>query len=225
MMNRFEARVERVRPRDSCVWLRLPRGQRLASKLWTGIQAGQKVTVAIPPEDVVLCEGHPGVTSARNVLPGHVRSVRQVPEGSLVTLDVGFPLVALVTHRSVEDLQLRAGRALFALVKAVAVTRDISIDAPFRVCPVGEKGPLLPKEVDFIRSIALAGSLTAAARELGLHYGTAWMRARAVNRSWGRPLVARARGGQGGGGAALTPEGQALLQYVARLEAARVASR
>ena len=107
MMNRLEVVVEAASPRDSHAWLKLRKG-RIAARLWPGIKVGQKVTISIPPDDVVLCESHPGRTSARNVLPGHVRSVRRTPMGALVSLDVGFPLVALVTESAVTHLGLKA---------------------------------------------------------------------------------------------------------------------
>ncbi|RPH35443.1 MAG: LysR family transcriptional regulator, partial [Planctomycetota bacterium] len=134
------------------------------------------------------------------------------------SLDVGFPLTAHITQRAADDLGLKPGKEIYALVKATAVTPDVVVAARFRVCLLGATGPLLPKEVDFLRSIARAGSLSAAARELGLTYRTAWMRARAVNRAWGKPLVAPVRGGRGGGGSSLTPEGMAVLKYAARIE-------
>jgi molybdate transport repressor ModE-like protein/molybdopterin-binding protein len=220
MINRWDAVVESALPRDSYAWLRLKKG-RMAAKFWPGIKTGQKVTVSIPPNDVVLCESHPGKTSARNVLPGHVTSVRRTLEGVLVGLEVGFPLFALVTQRAVDDLDLRPGKAVYALVKAVAIAPDVAVEAEFRICLLGSRGPILPKEVDFLRSIAQAGSLSAAARELGLHYRTAWMRAQAVNRAWGKALVAPVRGGRGGGGSSLTPEGKAVLDFASRIERRR----
>jgi molybdate transport repressor ModE-like protein/molybdopterin-binding protein len=217
MMNRWEAVVESALARDSYAWLRLKKG-RLAAKFWPGIKVGQKVTVSVSPNDVVLCESHPGKTSARNILPGHVRSVKRTPDGVLVGLEVGFPLVALVTQRAVDDLGLKPGKPVYALVKAVGLAPDIAVAAAFRVCLQGARGPILPKEIDFLRSIAEAGSLSEAARELGLNYRTAWMRAQAVNRAWGKPLVAPVRGGRGGGGSSLTLEGKAVLDTASRIE-------
>ncbi len=217
MKNTLWAVVETASPRESHAWLRLKRG-RIAAKFWPGIHQGQKVSLSIPPDDVVLCESHPGRTSARNVLPGHVRSIRRTPEGALVTIDVGFPLTALVTQRAADDLGLKPGKEVYALVKATAVAPDVEVAARFRVCLLGATGPLLPKDVDFLRAIGRAGSLTAAARDLGLTYRTAWMRAQSANRAWGKPLVAPTRGGRGGGGSSLTPEGNALLRYASKIE-------
>jgi molybdate transport system ATP-binding protein len=72
-------------------------------------------------EEIVLEEAPGAPSSAQNLLPGVV--VRRTEEGPLVriTLDVGFPLVALVTRSSAERLALAPGRPIAALVKAPAV--------------------------------------------------------------------------------------------------------
>jgi molybdate transport system regulatory protein len=217
MTNRFHVVVEACERRDSIAWLRLARA-RIAARIWPGVKPGQRTTIWIPPQDVVLCESHPGRTSARNVLPGHVRSVRNVPEGVHVTVGVGFPLTAVVTRRAVRDLDLRRGRPIFALVKAAAVAPAWETAARIRVSLVGAAGLLEPAHIDFLNAIDQAGSLSAAARELGIAFRTAWARARSLNRLWGSPLVARARGGRGGGGTVLTPEGKAAVRLASRVE-------
>jgi molybdate transport repressor ModE-like protein/molybdopterin-binding protein len=205
---------------ETLAWLRLERG-RVAGRLWPGIRKGQRVVIRVEPGDVLLFEGHPGRTSARNVLPGHVRSIRHAPEGAYVTAGVGFPLTALVSRRSVAELSLRPGSPVFAVFKVMAVNPERSLQARVRACLVGAGGRIDPERIDFLWTVGRTGSLSAAARELGVHYRTAWMWVQAINRAWGRPLVARMKGGKGGGGASLTPEGTAVLGLVARLERAR----
>jgi len=63
--------------------------------------------------------GHP--TSARNHLPGRILSV--APEGPLarVALDCGFRLTAIVTRQSGEEMHLREGEQVIAVVKATSV--------------------------------------------------------------------------------------------------------
>jgi molybdate transport system regulatory protein len=217
MTNRYPVVVEACEPRDSIAWLRLGRG-RIAARIWPGVKAGQKTTIWIPPQDVVLCEGHPGRTSARNVLPGHVRSVRNVPEGVHVTVDVGFPLTAVVTRRAARELELSRGRPLFALVKAAAVAPAWELTSRIRVSLVGRKGLLEPGQIDFLNAIDRTGSLSAAARELGITFRTAWGWARSLNEVWGSSLVARAPGGRGAGGTILTAEGRAAVRFAAKLE-------
>jgi molybdate transport system ATP-binding protein len=81
----------------------------------------REVTVCIRGEDVMLFADDPPRTSARNRLIGVVTSL--VVEGPMVrvTIDVGFPLVALVTRPSCEELQLRPRCRVVALIKAPAV--------------------------------------------------------------------------------------------------------
>ncbi len=219
MTNRIHVVVEACDPRDSIAWLRLGR-MKIAARLWPEAKQGQTTTIWIPPQDIVLCEGHPGRTSARNVLPGHVRSLRNVPEGTHVTVDVGFPLTALVTRRAIRDLELRKGRPIFALVKATAVAPVWDLTAKIRVSLVGRRGLLEPGQIDFLNAIDQTGSLSAAARELGITFRTAWGWARSLNKVWGSSLVARAPGGRGGGGTLLTPEGKAAIQFASKVERA-----
>ncbi len=79
------------------------------------------VLVCIRGEDVVLRPEEPGRESARNRLAARVVSVS--PEGPLtrVGLDCGFALTALVTRPSCEELGIREGARLTALVKAPSV--------------------------------------------------------------------------------------------------------
>jgi molybdate transport system ATP-binding protein len=79
------------------------------------------VHVCIRAEEVVLHKGAPEQVSARNRLAGVIRTL--VREGPLVrvVLDCGFPLVAVVTRPSCEELGLREGEMATALVKVPSV--------------------------------------------------------------------------------------------------------
>ncbi|OLB48575.1 MAG: hypothetical protein AUH99_13335 [Candidatus Rokubacteria bacterium 13_2_20CM_2_70_11] len=83
---------------------------------------GDLVRLGIRPEDVTLMlpTEHAPLSSARNHLTGTV--VRLVPStpATRVVVDVGFPLVASVTARSVTDLGLAEGRTVTAAFKASA---------------------------------------------------------------------------------------------------------
>lgn len=217
MINSLEVVVESCDARDSHAWLALG-GTRIAARLWEGIRPGSRATIRIRAEDVVLCTGHPGRVSARNVLPGHVQSTRFVAGGIAVELDVGFRITALVTRAAARELRLRKGSPLFAIIKATVVVPDEPILAPYRVSLAGANGLLTHDRIDFLRAVQSAGSLTAAARDLGIMYRTAWLWAQAANRTWGEPLVARRKGGKGGGGTVLTPQGLSVLRRAADLE-------
>jgi molybdopterin-binding protein len=81
-----------------------------------------QVLVCLRPEDIILSRraGHER-TSARNALPATVRRV--LPSGHFVRveLDAGFPLVALITRQSLEELSLAPGAEVMASFKATAV--------------------------------------------------------------------------------------------------------
>jgi molybdate transport system regulatory protein len=216
-INHFEVTVEGCEPRDSHAWLALGR-TKLAARKWDGIKRGQRIGIHIRPEDVLLCEGHPGRVSARNVLPGHVKAVRFVPGGVRIDLDVGFPLSAVITRAGAKELRIRRGTALYAIVKAVVVTPEVEVAAKFRVSLVGLRGILDHGRIDFMKALGRAGSLSAAARDFGITYRTAWIWAQEINKTWKTPLVARTHGGKGGGGTALTPEGRSVLALAARIE-------
>jgi len=82
---------------------------------------GERVRLAIRPEDVTLAQRSESaaLSSARNHLTGVV--VRVTPGSpARVLVDVGFPLVAAVTPRSVEELGLAEGVPITAVFKASA---------------------------------------------------------------------------------------------------------
>ncbi|HVR84094.1 MAG TPA: TOBE domain-containing protein [Planctomycetota bacterium] len=216
-VNRYEVRVESCDPRDSHVWLSLGR-TKVAGRRWYGIRRGEKVRIQIRPEDVLLCLGPPGRLSARNVLPGRVTGVRHSPGGIRVDLDVGFPLSAIVTRAAVRDLGIRRGAALLAIVKASVVTPVVAVSPKHRISLVGSRGVLDYGKLDFMRELEHAGSLQAAAEELGISTRTAGIWASEINQVWDKPLLVRTHGGEGGGGTQLTPEGKAVLALAWKLE-------
>ncbi len=89
----------------------------------TDARAGERVYVCIRPEDVALAPSPAGdsPSSARNRPIGRVTAV--LPSGGQrrVELDCGFPLVALVTRRSADELGIVPGAAFTATFKATAV--------------------------------------------------------------------------------------------------------
>lgn len=74
--------------------------------------------------------------------------------------------------------------------------------------------------VALLRAIAEQGSITQAARAVGLSYKAAWDAVDTMNTLAGAPLVERSTGGRGGGSTRLTPRGAQLVERFARIEAA-----
>lgn len=77
------------------------------------------------------------------------------------------------------------------------------------------------KRIDILRRIGQAGSISQAARGAGVSYKAAWQALETLGNLAGTPLVDKAVGGSGGGGAALTPAGARVLQAADALARAR----
>lgn len=76
-----------------------------------------------------------------------------------------------------------------------------------------------PGKIDLLRQVDATRSISAAARAMGMSYKRAWQLVDVLNRDFGSPVVTTATGGRGGGGAALTELGHALVDRYAGLEA------
>jgi len=83
---------------------------------------GREALVCLRPEDIVLSPaGAWPLDSARNHLRGIVRAVTPAGAEVRVEVDCGFPLVARITRRSLEELELETGSEVIASFKATAV--------------------------------------------------------------------------------------------------------
>jgi molybdate transport system regulatory protein len=88
---------------------------------------------------------------------------------------------------------------------------------------VGEEHSLGPGKVSLLEAIGRTGSISAAARELGMAYRHAWELVDDLGASFRVPVVEKATGGSEGGGAALTAFGRELIVRFRAME--RAASR
>ncbi len=66
--------------------------------------------------------------------------------------------------------------------------------------------------VTLLQRIKEYGSISQAARSMGMGYRHAWDLVDSMNRNAPVPLVLTQRGGKKGGGAVLTPEGEAAIE-------------
>lgn len=91
----------------------------------------------------------------------------------------------------------------------------------------GDEIALGPGKAELLEWIDRAGSISGAARGMGLSYRRAWLLIDTMNRCFREPLVATAQGGARGGGASLTPAGKTALAAYRDLQAEleRVADR
>lgn len=93
-------------------------------------------------------------------------------------------------------------------------------DVSFRIRVTrGEDIAVGPGKVALLEAIAREGSITAAAKSLGMSYRRAWMLVDTMNRNFRTPVVEAGAGGSHGGGAALTPLGQDVVLRYRRIEA------
>lgn len=83
--------------------------------------------------------------------------------------------------------------------------------------------PGLPRvalsRIALIEAVAELGSISAAAKRVGLSYKGAWDAVQALNNLFDAPLVAAAPGGRSGGAASVTPRGLAVIDAFRRVQA------
>lgn len=75
-----------------------------------------------------------------------------------------------------------------------------------------------PGKVALLEAIALDGSISAAARRMGMSYRRAWELVENLNKAFGTPVVATATGGNRGGGTSLTPTGEEVVSRYRAIE-------
>ncbi len=76
-----------------------------------------------------------------------------------------------------------------------------------------------PGKIELLEAIDATGSLSEAARRLGMSYRRAWLLLDSLNKGFASPLATASVGGKGGGGVQVTPLGAELVKRFRRLEA------
>ena len=84
---------------------------------------------------------------------------------------------------------------------------------------LGDEIAMGPGKADLLEAIEREGSISAAARALGMSYRRAWLLVETMNRCFSQPLVQALAGGRQGGGAQLSDEGRQVLQRYRQLQA------
>src|SRR5262249_1456168 len=84
----------------------------------------------------------------------------------------------------------------------------------------GDQIAVGPGKVDLLEAIASTGSITAAARQLGMSYRRAWLLIDTMNRCFKQPVTTAEAGGRRGGGTSLTPLGMEGVRRYRRIESA-----
>ena len=84
---------------------------------------------------------------------------------------------------------------------------------------LGRGAPAIgPGKAELIERIGETGSISAAARAMGMSYRRAWQLVEALNRDFREPVVTTAVGGTRGGGAQVTPFGRRVVAAFRAME-------
>ncbi len=75
-----------------------------------------------------------------------------------------------------------------------------------------------PGKAELVERIARAGSISAAAREMGMSYRRAWQLVESLNGTFDEPVLSTAIGGARGGGSRVTPFGRRLVARFRAME-------
>ena len=95
---------------------------------------------------------------------------------------------------------------------------DSAAMARLKVSIVFESGARIgPGKAKLLESIRDTGSISAAARDMGMSYKRAWLLLDSMNQAFTDPVVTAAPGGAGGGGASLTAFGAEVLERYRRI--------
>lgn len=89
---------------------------------------------------------------------------------------------------------------------------------------LGREIAIGPGKAELLRLIEEMGSISAAAREMGMSYRRAWTLVETMNGAFREPVVEAAIGGRGGGGAQVTDFGREALNRYRAMEEKAVSS-
>jgi molybdate transport system ATP-binding protein len=98
-----------------------------AQRLWVpnvNLPLGSALRMRVRARDVALSLNRPKNVSILNVIEGRVADIARRDEPQVdVLVDIGQPLMARITRKSLHHLNLRPGMTIFALIKTVAIDR------------------------------------------------------------------------------------------------------
>jgi len=85
---------------------------------------GAPLRLRVRARDVSLSLTRHSNTSILNILEGVIEEMNETGPSQLeVRIDVGAPIIARVTRRAAHDLDLKPGKTIFAMIKAIAIDR------------------------------------------------------------------------------------------------------
>jgi molybdate transport system regulatory protein len=106
------------------------------------------------------------------------------------------------------------GQFINQILSQVMTAKNIKIHIPY-----GKISAIGPGKADLLEAIERAGSISGAARVMGMSYKRAWDLVDTMNQCFREPLVITATGGSHGGGAQVTEFGYRVLRRYREIEA------
>lgn len=79
------------------------------------------VKISIRPENIILSKGT-FVSSARNIHKGNVIDIVNFDSKVIVVVDIGIPIRALITTKSLAEMSIEKGTELYVVFKTMSVT-------------------------------------------------------------------------------------------------------
>ncbi|AKA69099.1 excisionase family DNA-binding protein [Clostridium scatologenes] len=79
------------------------------------------VKISIRPENIILARGT-FISSARNLLKGKVIDIIIVDNSALVVVDIGIPIKALITTKSLNEMNIKKDTDIHVVFKTMSVS-------------------------------------------------------------------------------------------------------
>lgn len=89
---------------------------------------GERVKIFVRPEDILL-KNRQSMTSARNNFKGKVKDFSFRGPLARISIDIGIPIVSLITKQSFEELNIKKGKLIHVSFKITA-THTVSAPSP-----------------------------------------------------------------------------------------------
>ena len=84
---------------------------------------------------------------------------------------------------------------------------------------LGNVAALGPGKIELINAIENAGSISGAAKLMGMSYRRAWNLVDSINHDFSTEIIVTSSGGKGGGGAVVTETGLDIIKRYRQIEA------
>jgi len=94
----------------------------------------------------------------------------------------------------------------------------VSIKVKFRIWLESERGRIGRRLIKLLEAVEETGSISSAARNLGIPYHIAWRYIKKAEECLGKELIRSKKGGPGGGGSELTEEGKYIVSLYHKIE-------